>query len=662
MKKVLITGITGQDGSYLAELLLNKGYEVHGIVRRAAIENPTHRFWRIKHILNKLIIHGATMENYASVFKIVEKVRPDECYHLAAQSFVAHSFEDIFSTLDININGTLHVLSAIKELVPDCRFYFAASSEMFGKVKETPQNEDTPFYPRSPYGISKVAGFDLTRNYRESYNIFGCSGILFNHESILKNSPIMVKKDSMIDIIPIEDIFRTDKHKYEGLLDEYVGSYVWDGGGWTKILKGTCYKDHQKKTMLVQTRRSCCETTYEHILFKTDDSQVRADDICVGDKMFNTGKPHLNDFLYTDLVLSKFIGYVVGDGYVSPRGKIRLTGTDCEELIEISELVCGQFGWKYKISNNGPGYYEGCENDIYSLDIRNDHNFGLWLRSNIYTKRSYEKRIPKFILNAGMETKKSFVEGYYMADGRNKGDEKYKYKGFTTKSATLCLGVNLLINSITDQIPKTKCDYREGRRYYYTQFRSPNSNKKGKHLKKELNEVIKIFDTKSTDGWFYDIQTESQAFSTGPNLFKIHNSPRRGLEFVTRKITNAVSKIKKGEANELRLGNLDARRDWGFAGDYVKAMWMMLQQQTPEDYVIATGETHSIKEFLEAAFSYVDLDWKNYVIVDERFFRPADVNLLVGDCSKAKNIIGWEPNVKFNELVEMMMKFDLEND
>ena len=320
MKKVLITGITGQDGSHLAELLLNKGYEVHGIVRRAAIENPKHRFWRINHILDKLIIHGATVENYASVFKVVEKVRPDECYHLAAQSFVAHSFEDIFSTLDININGTLHVLSAIKELVPDCRFYFAASSEMFGKVLETPQNEDTPFYPRSPYGISKVAGFDLTRNYRESYNIFGCSGILFNHEG-----------------------------------------------------------------------------------------------------------------------------------------------------------------------------------------------------------------------------------------------------------------------------------------------------------------------------------------------------PRRGLEFVTRKITATIAKIKKGEVNELRLGNLDARRDWGFAGDYVKAMWMMLQQDIPEDYVIATGETHSIKEFLEAAFSYVDLDWENYVIVDEKFFRPADVNLLVGDCNKAKNLLGWEPNVKFNGLVEMMMKFDLEN-
>jgi GDPmannose 4,6-dehydratase len=183
MKKALITGITGQDGSYLAEFLLEKGYEVHGIVRRVAIEDPEHRLWRIRHILDKIILHPASMESYASIFNVVEKVKPDECYHLAAQSFVSYSFEDEFSTINTNINGTHFVLSAIKEKAPECKFYFAGSSEMFGLVKETPQNENTPFHPRSPYGISKVAGFDLTRNYREAYNLFACSGILFNHES-----------------------------------------------------------------------------------------------------------------------------------------------------------------------------------------------------------------------------------------------------------------------------------------------------------------------------------------------------------------------------------------------------------------------------------------------------------------------------------------------
>ncbi len=318
MKRALITGITGQDGSYLSELLLQKGYEVHGIVRRVALEDPTHRLWRLRHLLDRIILHPASLESYASIFSVVEKVRPDECYHLAAQSFVTYSFEDAFSTINININGTLFVLSAIKEKAPNCKVYFAASSEMFGKVRETPQNENTSFHPRSPYGISKVAGFDLTRNYRESYGLFACSGILFNHES-----------------------------------------------------------------------------------------------------------------------------------------------------------------------------------------------------------------------------------------------------------------------------------------------------------------------------------------------------PRRGFEFVTRKITSSVARIKAGLENKLRLGNLEARRDWGYAEDYVKAMWLMLQRDEPDDFVIATGETHSVKEFAELAFRLAGLDLQEFLVVDESFYRPADVHLLMGDCSKGKKILGWEPDVKFEELVRLMVNADL---
>lgn len=318
MKKALITGITGQDGSYLAEFLLEKGYEVHGIIRRVALEDPEHRLWRIRHILDKLVLHPASLESYASIFNVVDKVRPDECYHLAAQSFVSYSFEDEFSTINTNINGTHFVLSAIKDRASDCRFYFAASSEMFGIAKETPQNENTPFHPRSPYGISKVAGFDLTRNYREAYNLYALSGILFNHES-----------------------------------------------------------------------------------------------------------------------------------------------------------------------------------------------------------------------------------------------------------------------------------------------------------------------------------------------------PRRGFEFVTRKITSAVAKIKLGLAKELRLGNLEAKRDWGYAGDYVQAMWLMLQQDEPDDYVIATGETQSVKKFVEIAFSNVGLNWKDYVIIDETLYRPAEIYELRGDSRKAREKMGWEPTIRLEELVKVMVSEDL---
>ena len=318
MKKVLITGITGQDGSYLAEFLFEKGYEVHGIVRRVALEDPEHRLWRINHIRDAIHLHAGTLESYASIFEVVENVQPDECYHLAAQSFVAYSFEDAFSTINTNINGTLSVLSAITKRSPKCKVYFAGSSEMFGLVREVPQTETTPFYPRSPYGISKVAGFDLTRNHREAYNIFACNGILFNHES-----------------------------------------------------------------------------------------------------------------------------------------------------------------------------------------------------------------------------------------------------------------------------------------------------------------------------------------------------PRRGYEFVTRKITNTAAEIKMGLAKELRLGNLDAKRDWGYAGDYVKAMWLMLQHDEPDDFVIATGETHSVKEFLEIAFNYVGLKWQDYVVIDDKFYRPAEVHQLIGNYAKANKILGWSPTVKFHELVEMMVEGDI---
>jgi GDPmannose 4,6-dehydratase len=317
-KKALITGITGQDGSYLAEHLLSLGYEVHGLVRRVALEAPERRFGRIAHILDRLILHPASLESYPSIFHIVSHHDFDECYHLAAQSFVAESFADGFSTMNMNINGTHYVLAAIRELRPKCKFYFAGSSEMFGNIREIPQNEATGFYPRSPYGISKVAGFHLTRNYRDAYQMYCVSGILFNHES-----------------------------------------------------------------------------------------------------------------------------------------------------------------------------------------------------------------------------------------------------------------------------------------------------------------------------------------------------PRRGFEFVTRKTTSAVAKIKLGLASELLIGNLDAQRDWGHAADYIRAMHLMLQQPRPDDYVIATGETHSVREFCELAFAEAGLDWRDHVKVDERYYRPAEVDLLVGDATKAREALGWKPTYTFKQLVSEMVREDI---
>jgi GDPmannose 4,6-dehydratase len=193
-KRALITGITGQDGSYLGELLLAQGYEVHGIVRRVALEDPDHRLSRLGGILPRLKLHAASLESFASIHRVVHQVHPDECYHLAAQSFVSYSFDDEFSTLNINIDGTHFLLAAIRALAPECRFYFAGSSEMFGLAEEAPQNERTRFHPRSSYGISKVAGFHLARNYREAYGLHASSGILFNHESPRRGFEFVTRK------------------------------------------------------------------------------------------------------------------------------------------------------------------------------------------------------------------------------------------------------------------------------------------------------------------------------------------------------------------------------------------------------------------------------------------------------------------------------------
>ena len=314
-KRALITGITGQDGSYLAELLLSKGYEVYGMVRRTS----TVRYERIRHIQDSIRFVQGDLLDQTSLTRAIAATQPDEVYNLGAQSFVPTSWNQPDFTGEVTALGVTKILEAIHTVKPDARFYQASSSEMFGKVQEVPQRETTPFYPRSPYGVAKVYGHWITVNYRESYNMFAVSGILFNHES-----------------------------------------------------------------------------------------------------------------------------------------------------------------------------------------------------------------------------------------------------------------------------------------------------------------------------------------------------PRRGLEFVTRKVTYHVAKIKLGLAHELRIGNLDAQRDWGFAGDYVEAMWLMLQQDTPEDYVIATGKTHTVQRLLEVAFSCVDLDWRNYTVQDEAFMRPAEVDLLIGDSSKAQAKLGWEPTISFEQLIEMMVQADIE--
>jgi GDPmannose 4,6-dehydratase len=661
--KVLITGITGQDGSYLAELLLSKGYEVHGIVRRVATEFSEYRFSRINHILKYINIHSATLENYGSIYKVIAEVMPDELYHLAAQSYVGYSFDDELSTMNININGTHYILNCLRELKPNCKFFFAGSSEMFGKAEEIPQKETTPFHPRSSYGIAKVAGFDLTRLYREAYDMYCCSGITFNHESILKNSPIAIKtKDNQIDILPIEDLFKSINHRYEGIKEKYKDTCVWDGEGWTKILSGSFYKDNSKKVRGIQTVSGIVETTLDHIILDENKNEVENKNLIVGDCLFQSVYPEQSNILSgMGEGFATFLGYIAGDGYISDEGSIRLIGTDLEQLKYIANILVNMIGCSYRISYVEHGGYENCTNTVYNIDINNASSFGRWLKPLLYTEFSQEKRVPKFILNSSTNIKEAFFKGYYMADGRKAGHETYEYKGFTSKSATLTLGLIYLLKSFSNQIPKVKLELKGSHRYYYTQLTSPYNSNLGKHLLKNKNEIIKVIDNTEHDGQFFDIQTESGFFATGANLIKIHNSPRRGSEFVTRKISLAVSNICKGKQTNLRLGNLEAKRDWGYAEDFVEAFWLMLQQSKPKDYVIGTGETHTVQEFVETAFNVVNKSWLDYVIIDKSLFRKAEVDLLWSDPSLIAKELGWKPKILFKDLVTKMVEGDLKN-
>jgi GDPmannose 4,6-dehydratase len=264
--------------------------------------------------------------------------------------------------------------------------------------------------------------------------------------------------------------------------------------------------------------------------------------------------------------------------------------------------------------------------------------------------------VPAIILNADAEAREAFLGGYYAGDGLKRG----KGMSVKTNSSVLALGLCWLFHLI-GQPSSVYVERRVGAAYYQLNLASAvRVGAKGQHLRKPPGEVRKVVALEDQEEWVFDLETASGVFCAGVGRLIVHNSPRRGLEFVTRKITDGVARIKLGLAEDLRLGTLDSERDWGFAGDYVEAMWLMLQQDEPSDYVVATGETHFVREFVELAFERAGLDWEQYVVQDERFMRPAEVDQLIGDPTKAKEQLGWEPRTSFRELVEMMVDADLE--
>jgi GDPmannose 4,6-dehydratase len=656
-KRALVTGITGQDGSYLAEFLLEKGYEVHGMVRRSSTET----FQRLEGFRDDLILHTGDLLDQRSLVDVLRASEPDEIYNLAAMSFVAASWSQPVLTSEFTAVGVTRALEAMREVTPDARFYQASSSEMFGKVQEVPQTERTPFYPRSPYGVAKCYGHFITVNYRESYDLFAASGILFNHECLHAQLPLMVRENGLqavrtpADLVPLRckgpsvQTFAPD-----GLLE------VWDGEDWTPVRAITATRrrarDPDHRLLSIQARGGVVEATAHHNMLDGDREQVRADELEEGDRLALSDEfPQPPLWTVVTEEMAEFLGLMVADGYADRAAAkgICFTNNNPELRRRVAELWSRLFVGTSHEWDGRSGFNPDAS--VGKLTLNGAIGARAWLREQLYTKTGH-KQVPPLVLNADSEIWHAFLRGYYAGDGLKKGSGM----SVKTNSPVLAQGLCWMYHWL-DQPASVYVEQRAGRAYYQLNLASAvRAGAKGQHLRKDPAEIRRIAEPVEDSEFVFDLETESGSFCAGIGRVVVHNSERRGLEFVTRKVTHAAAGIKLGLQDELALGNLDAERDWGYARDYVEAMWLMLQEDEPDDYVIATGEVHSVRELVEVAFDHVGLPSDPYVRIDERFLRPAEVEHLVGDATKAKEKLGWVPQTSFEEMIRRMVDSDLE--
>ena len=705
-KVVLITGIGGQDGSYLAELLLLKGYKVRGIVRRASWPNTK----RIDHLdvfdpkygkkdESPFFLLYADLADSVSIRTVLERIRPNEIYNLAAQSHVGISFDNPESTFNYNALGPLRILEAIRDMKLDCKYYQASSSEMFG-VSPPPQNENTLMLPQSPYGISKVAAYHITRMYRNAYGIFACNGILFNHECISENAPIMVrKKDSkIISIRRIKDI-RKPRSK-GGNIQQWILNdlEIWDGEDFVSLNCITASKrkkeDENFHCKTINTRHGIIEITNHHNMLDENKNKLKSKDVQIGTRLLHKEFPEQKEISILSKEEALFLGMMIGDGYVSEDGKGQFTNNNQE----VRELLI-KIWTKIALGSVTIRSFKTEYGKATQTKLNGNSNYLKLIRKEIYTNDGF-KKIPDRILNANKEIKLAFLSGYNITDGLKSNPCVYEFKNFKTNSILLAQGLLFLIKQTTKQDYNISFEKKEGRYGYYSvNLLSPNNSlEKQKrienliindlsqreiyrqtgisrtfirkvqdgeqiqiqhHLSKQKSEVKNFFYHGQQPEWVFDIETGSGELMAGVGTTVIANSPRRGLNFVTRKITFGIAKIIVGEDKKLVLGNLNAMRDWGFAKEYVEAMWKIMQLDKPQDIVISTRETHTVKEFVEEAFGLLDLDWREFVETSESYKRPAEVPALLGDSTKAEKLINWKPKTKFKELVKMMLAEDL---
>jgi GDPmannose 4,6-dehydratase len=779
----LITGVTGQDGSYLTELLLSKDYHVWGVVRKSSASN---KMQNIEHLLKDERLHlkygditeGNTIPNILNEirdkYSNLEKL---EVYNLGAVTNVKISFDMPEYTCEVNAKSVLRILDAIRNsgYMKKIRFYQASTSELYGKVQETPQNEKTPFYPRSPYGVSKLYGFWITKNYRESYGMYACNGILYNHETTASFTPVIFKQGNSeeIDIKPIGEVVRNHTVKDRKLIDESLNCYqegavennlyIWDDNEWTKIKFASGYPhdpiNNNKNPRFIISKNSAYLTTGDHVIIMDDNSEKETKNITIGDKVKlvefpgniekmdeidpeklgetkcqfcnkninkkNKLKIHEEKCIYffnirNNAITSdeaELLGLLVGDGHIN--NSIVFSNGNMELIEHVKDLwnnVCkhNNVNGGTRIGTSKSGFKK--DSFVYQLCLT---GFNFFVNKYIIYNEDKTKRIPKQILNAPQEIKLKFLHGYNLADGLKC---VYEFKNFKTNSATLAQGLIFLLKTATEQEfcinVESVFQHNAPTLYYSINITSNskhalnNSNEKIELVKsmmqkcirqmerdsnistgfirniqndndpssqhywtKENNVVKKIVELPDYNGWFYDLETESGKFQAGIGLGRIHNSPRRDEIFVTRKITKALSDIVHGRNDKLVLGNINPSRDMGHARDYVYGMWLMLQQDEPDDFVLSTNETHTIREFIEKSFLLkgFNIKWRNQgieeigydentgrelIFMSQEFFRPCEVDLLLGDSTKARTILGWNTTISFDELIETMVEND----
>lgn len=670
-KTALIFGITGQDGSYLSEILLKKGYLVHGVVRRASTFNTT----RINHLYQdphkkdrRLFLHHGDLADAGTIRKIIYKVKPDEIYNLGAQSHVKVSFEIPEYTMDITGNGALRILEAIRDFQTETskkvKFYQASSSEMFGSAPP-PQNENTPFIPKSPYGAAKLFAYNMTNLYRDAYGLFAVSGILFNHECITAQTPIIIKKKGLIDIVAIEEIVPHRENPLKGKKYTTISNNnyleLWDKNKWSKIKSMTAtwnkagnYSD--KKIRGVVCRGGYYEASYDHISYIREEKEIKTGDIKAGNHLELGILPALTKKIIMTSEEAEFIGMMVADGYISSDGNGRFINNNSDLRKRISELWEKVSGGYSREDKHPSGFNES--KSVHSVEFAGNRQYLSLIHKEIYNEKLF-KKVPKRILNASNDIIINFLKGYNICDGLKAGHQKTEFKSFTTNSQVLGSGLWYLVNNVLNLRITLHPEYRGKFLYFHLNVNSDHAGGKGKHLRQEISEV-KLIKNLKYNGWLFDLETDSGTFSAGMGLTWVHNSPRRGETFVTRKITRSIARIKAGLDKKLYLGNLDAKRDWGYSPEYMEAAWLMMQQPKPDDYVIGTGETHTVKEFVELAFKEAGLgDWKKYVKIDSQYYRPAEVDILVADARKARRVLKWQPKTKFKDLVKIMVWNDI---